>query len=120
MPVIIKDVDGQDLVLLRDRLEETQGSLHSDERWGVTFSAMRQSLAKSSQYIFATLPAKYSRDTKRIAQLFFNPTPTDSSSNQPPFSIGCRTFDKKTFALILRAAGVKLIRKRTKVARRKK
>jgi len=95
---VIKDVDGGTLRLTSNRLEELTGELFE----GVKYTLKLSALAKAKRAIKIQSPG--------------NP-PISVRFSAKDRQIGCRIFDEKTFARILKAAGIKpkkVVRKRTK------
>lgn len=101
--MIIQDLDfGDDLKLLKDRLVETIGH-QSGYPFYVLFSDIRQAVKSDSAAIQV--------HGRSLSGSPNHPYVAFSSLNQ---RIGCRTFSPETFTKILKAAGVKVARKKGK------
>ena len=96
--MIIKDVIGGKLRLTKDRLEEVTGGMYTSVKYYALFKNIKK--AVRAVRIVSSDPT---------VGKGFN---VHFSAKQ--FEIGCRTFSPATFAKILKAAGVKVARKKKK------
>lgn len=110
--MIIKDVDGRELELTKNKLVEIDKLRAGYTAFYTTFGSIRKThkgYAKNPKFYYHTIRCVNCNDREHIALLSYC---VEKSRN-----IGCREFSPATFAKILKAAGVKpAAKKRAKKA----
>lgn len=115
MPVI-RDVKGGTLNLGKVWLTEVTGMVNVGERWKVRLTELPKAIKSGKGFNRPILKLHLVESNYRPEHV--GKLVGGCSVFPGEFAIGCRTFDEKTFARILKAAGVP-VQKRTKAVRRR-
>ena len=108
--MIIRDRNGEQLSLTKNRLSEIKGSHRSKFPFYVLLKDLRESYVADKE----TELLIHGKDSMGRAWRPGYPTQLDPYT----FTIGCRTFSPETFAQILIAAGIKTAKARKKSKRK--